>query len=311
MPSEILEYQSKLIADTSNVQEPPLSLPYGTPVKVANGIHSILACNPKDYTGIGTNTYLVGKNTLWIIDPGPACPDHIKAVLSAVAGRPVAGICITHTHMDHSPAAMTLQEATGAKTYGYGAICPTVAARTTEAIDHNFEPDVLLSDGACLGQDAWGLKAIHTPGHFPNHMCYMLPEQKVLFSGDHVMGWSSTVIMPPLGNLADYMASLDLLEACDAALMLPSHGEKVLAPNKRIDEIRQHRIMRHQQVAVCMGNGVFNPAEIVEQIYDELSACLFDAAQGCVMAHMELLQQGITMPVGALAPISRSHRDSV
>lgn len=262
---------------------------YGEATPVADAVLRVLARNPKDYTDTGTNTYVVGDEAVWIIDPGPADEHHIAAVLRAVAGRPVLGICVTHTHMDHSPAAAILKQKTGAKTYGFGALPKDILEQTTEDVDCRFVPDVRVSHGQLLGAGKWRLKALHTPGHFPNHLCFSLPEYQLLFSGDHVMGWSTTVIVPPLGNLQDYMDSLDVLEACEAALMLPSHGDIVAAPSARIEAVRQHRKMRHRQVRECLERGIVEPEEIVAHIYDGLSPCLLKAAKGSVLAHMELL----------------------
>lgn len=257
--------------------------------EVTDGILRILARNPKDYTGTGTNTYVIGNETVWILDPGPADEHHVKAVLEAVAGRPVEGILITHTHLDHSPAAGALKTVTGAKTYGFGPLSADILDLTTEDVDRDFVPDVVLAHNRVVGEGDWCIQALHTPGHFPNHMCYFLPNRGILFSGDHVMGWSTTVIVPPLGSLADYMDSLDVLDGCRASLMLPSHGEAVVSPLKRIDEVREHRKMRHRQIKACLDKGVANPADIVELIYEGLTPRLIEAAKGSVMAHMELI----------------------
>ncbi len=256
---------------------------------VCEGVQRILAPNPKDYTGTGTNTYVVGAEKVWVIDPGPAEIRHVDAVLAAVDGRQVEGICVTHTHLDHSPAATLLKQETGSKTYGFGALSPDIFALTSEDVDCSFVPDVILPDRRTLGSGDWCLQALHTPGHFPNHMCYLLPQQGILFSGDHVMGWSTTVIVPPLGSLLDYMDSLNVLEQCNANIMLPSHGEIVEAPNTRIDEVRQHRKMRHEQVRACLKTGITEPSAIVGQIYEDLPPRLIEAAQGSVMAHIEVL----------------------
>lgn len=280
------------------------------PQNICRGISRILAPNPKDYTGTGTNTYVVGDESVWIIDPGPDDEAHVTAVLSAVGDREVEGICVTHSHMDHSPAAEPLKHVTGARTYGYSPVNKGVLALTVEEVDYSFVPDVILSDKHMLGSGKWCLQALHTPGHFPNHLCYLMPYQNVLFSGDHVMGWSTTVIAPPLGYLPDYMQGLDVLERCNADIMLPSHGEIVENPNGRIDEVRQHRVMRHEQVRLCVEAGLTDPASIVSQIYEGLSEKLLEAAKGSVQAHMEVLDHdlltfGCEEPLAAeqLAPV--------
>jgi len=264
---------------------------YREPVEVAPDILRVLANNPKDYTGPGTNTYIVGKTDVWVIDPGPDNLEHIAAVLKAIGSRNVAGILVTHTHMDHSPAAGALRNETGAKTYSYGALDAEVVPLTDEDVDAAFNPDYSINNNQILSDGDIQVKAVHTPGHFPNHMCYVLPERNVVFSGDHVMGWSTTVIVPPLGNLPDYMNSLDVLQAQGATLMLPSHGPIVEFAEKRICEIRAHRLMRHKQVHECLKAGIVEPLDIVKEIYDDLTPRLRAAAAGCVEAHIELLSR--------------------
>jgi len=260
---------------------------YGHSGPVAPGVDLVLAKNPKEYTGPGTNTYVVGTDTVWIIDPGPDCDAHIGAVQAAVAGRKVAGILVTHSHLDHSMAAVPMARLTGARIYGFGALSPDILALTEEDVDADFSPDIALADGHLIGEGEWQVMALHTPGHFPNHMAYYLPHKGILFSGDHVMGWSTTVIVPPLGNMAEYLTSLDKLEYIGAHHMLPSHGLAVTNPGARIREVREHRAMRQTQVEACLEKGLSDPNEIVAEIYDELPERLVTAAMGCVEAHLE------------------------
>ena len=260
---------------------------YGKAERIAPGLVRVLADNAKDYTGPGTNTYLLGEDRLWIIDPGPAMDCHVTAVLDAIDGRPVDGICVTHTHMDHSPAAVALQAATGAVTYGFGGLPAAAVAATEEDVDADFRPDIRLGDGECIGTGRRTVEALHTPGHFPNHLCFHLVEQGLLFSGDHVMGWSTTAVVPPLGHLGDYMDSLDKLAAVSARLMAPSHGPMIDRPAERIAEIRAHRMARHDQILECAGRGVVAVADIVAAIYPDLPDRLVQAAQGQVRAHLD------------------------
>ncbi|WP_374763325.1 MBL fold metallo-hydrolase [Yunchengibacter salinarum] len=275
---------------------------YGVPEQMAPGVLRVLADNAKDYTGPGTNTYVVGDERVWVIDPGPACERHLDAVREAVAERPVDGIFITHTHRDHSPAARPLQQAAGAPVYCAGRLPDSLLAATEEDVDPDFSPDRTLKDGQTLrqqgGDDRWHLRALHTPGHFPNHMCYALPAQGLLFSGDHVMGWSTTVVVPPLGNLSDYLTSLDRLAGQTWRLMLPSHGPLVEEPGARMAEIRAHRMTRHGQVLDCVRRGCTDPARIVDQIYEGLTPRLERAARGCVIAHLHMAERD-----GDLAPM--------
>ena len=260
---------------------------YGVPISVANGIDVLLADNSKDYTGPGTNTYIVGDEDVWIIDPGPDDDEHVAVVADAVAGRPVAGILVTHSHLDHSPAARQLQAHTSAPIYGHGGLPTELLAASEEDIDIDFAPDHSLLGGETLGDGAWRLQALHTPGHFPNHLCYLLPEKNILFSGDHVMGWSTTVIVPPLGNLADYMDSLVVMKHAGAQRLMPSHGDPVDDASARIEEIRAHRMMRQEQVEGLLREGQIDPATIVEILYQGLTPRLVQAAKGCVQAHID------------------------
>ncbi len=260
---------------------------YGVPIAVANGIDVLLADNSKDYTGPGTNTYIVGDEVVWIIDPGPDDAEHIAIVSDAVAGRRVAGILVTHSHLDHSPAAKKLQENTSAPIFGNGGLSPELLVASHEDVDTGFAPDHILRGGEILGEGKWRIEALHTPGHFPNHLCYLLPERNIMFSGDHVMGWSTTVIVPPLGNLADYLDSLDVMKQAGASRLLPSHGDPVENASARIEEIRAHRMMRQDQIEDLMREGQSDLATIVDILYQGLTPRLVQAAMGCVQAHMD------------------------
>lgn len=264
---------------------------YGVPIPVADGIDVLLADNAKDYTGPGTNTYLVGHDSLWIIDPGPNDASHVDAVVAAVEGRPVQGILVTHNHLDHSPAARPLQALLGAPVYGYGGLPEELLHQCDEEIDPEFLPDNALLGGETIGSGQWRLQVLHTPGHFPNHLCYMLPDFGIVFTGDHIMGWSTTVISPPLGNLSDYLDSLDIIAQTGAVRLMPSHGDPVDNALSRIEDVRAHRMMRQVQVEDLLYQGISDPALIVEALYDGLTPRLLQAAEGCVQAHIELYEQ--------------------
>ncbi|UTW55022.1 MBL fold metallo-hydrolase [Kordiimonas sp. SCSIO 12610] len=266
---------------------------YGTPEEIIPGVVRILADNAKDYTGPGTNTYFVGDEDLWIIDPGPDDQEHIDAIVNFVGARTVKGIFITHTHLDHSPAAKPLKARFDASVYSFGKLSSEIMALTDEDVDPDFVTDVELADGAIVGDGEWQIIARHTPGHFPNHMCYFLPNKKVMFSGDHVMGWSTTAVVPPLGHLGEYLESLDKLEADNSQIMLPSHGLVIDDPKGRIQDIRDHRYIRHQQIQDCLKLGITSPADIVDKIYEGLTPRLIEAAQGQVQAHLELIDMPI------------------
>lgn len=263
---------------------------YGKPFDVAPGISCLLADNAKDYTGPGTNTYIVGDERVWIVDPGPDDAAHIDAVAGVIGNRSVEGILVTHNHLDHSPAARPLGERHRAPVMGFGGLPSELLTATDEDVDPQFAPDRQLRGGETLGTGRWSIDVLHTPGHFPNHLCFYLPEDRILFSGDHVMGWATTVIVPPLGNLAEYLDSLDKMAATGARELMPSHGDPVREGQTRIADVRAHRRMRQQQVEACLQRGVRDPAVIVDALYEGLTPRLLEAAQGCVKAHIEFYE---------------------
>lgn len=263
-----------------------LSAAYHQPLRLRENITLVLADNAGHYTGPGTNTYLVGHNRLWIIDPGPLNNAHIEAVISAVDRRPVAGILVTHSHLDHSPAGALLQQKLACPIYGQGVLDAGLVNQTDEDIDLDFKPDILVRDGDVLSGADQTITALHTPGHFPNHVAYHLADDNILFTGDHIMGWSTTVIVPPLGNLADYMESLKRLEVIEAKIMLPSHGPLIENPAKRCAELRDHRFARHAMILACLKDGMLDPLVIRDTIYPDLPPRLKLAAAAQVQAHL-------------------------
>lgn len=265
---------------------------YGIAEEILPGIRRILAPNPKDYTGDGTNTYVLGGASVWIIDPSPDIDAHIDAVIKAVSDRTVVGICVTHSHMDHSKAAPKLKALTSAKVYGNTPLAGHIIEQTQEDVDRDFSPDVELAHGDIIGSGRLQMKVLHTPGHFPNHLCYRLIEPNIIFSGDHVMGWSTTSVVPPLGKLEDYLNSLDILEQENSNLMLPGHGSLIGNPSERLREIKAHRMMRHRQILSCLAQGITGPEKIATEIYIGLTPRLREAAVGCVEAHLELIREG-------------------
>ena len=207
---------------------------YGEPVTVFPGVSRVTANNPSPFTFHGTNSYLVGEHELAVIDPGPDNGAHFDALVRAIGGRPVSHIVVSHTHRDHSPLAARLSKATGAKTYAEGPHRPARNPPTGTSLDGGadtaFVPDVALADGDLLAGDGWTLRTVLTPGHTANHAAFALEGAGLLFSGDHVMGWSTTIVAPPDGSMPDYMASLDKLIARDDRLLLPGHGGPVKNP---------------------------------------------------------------------------------
>jgi len=268
---------------------------YGKLEQVATGIRRIIARNPGPFTFRGTGTYVVGEGKVAVIDPGPDLPEHIEALLMDLAGEEVTHILVTHTHRDHSPAAAAVKEATGAPTYGFG---PHAGGRrgepgVEEGGDWDFVPDIAVKDGGEIAGDGWRFEAVHTPGHTSNHLCLALPDSGILFSGDHVMGWSTSVIAPPDGNMAAYMASLDkLLERRDAVYW-PTHGPAITEPHDHVRAFIAHRREREAGVLDCLGAGIGGVDAMVERLYVGLNPNLKRAAGRSVLAHLvDLIERG-------------------
>lgn len=262
---------------------------YGEAVDISPLLRRVLAPNPNPFTFHGTGTYLVGRGRVAVIDPGPLLPAHVDALARALHGETVTHIVLTHTHSDHSPAAAPLQALTGAPTYAFG---PHGAGKREEGIaveeggDMAFVPDVRLSDGAVLDGDGWTLEAVYTPGHTSNHLCFGLREEQCLFSGDHVMGWSTTVIVPPDGDMAQYFASLDTLLRRSDRRYYPTHGNPIEDPATFVARLIEHRHARERQLLACLAHGLVRIPEMVAVIYSEVDARLHPAAAMSVLAHL-------------------------
>ena len=264
---------------------------YGAPRKRSPLIRRVLANNPSPFTYWGTGTFIVGTgkrgNDLAVIDPGPALPGHVDAILNAVEGETISHIVVTHTHMDHSPAAAPLKDATGAKTYGFGAHGSGraqgkdggLAGEDVEAgADNEFSPDEKLADGDIIAGDGWTLQALHTPGHTSNHLCFALAEENALFSGDHIMGWSTTVISPPDGDMTAYMNSLDQIAARCFQVLHPTHGPAIEDPATFIAALIQHRQERETEILEAVRGGTGKIDDMVLSVYTDLPDYLRPAA---------------------------------
>ncbi|NBB63635.1 MBL fold metallo-hydrolase [Pseudomonas sp. ODNR1LW] len=273
---------------------------YGRRDQVSPLIQRVVASNPGPFTFTGTGTYLVGSPddgaAIAIIDPGPCDEAHLSALLDAVKDRIVSHVFVTHTHQDHAPLARPFAERTGA---------PILAARPPKHETHasgqpdedeaaDFTPDVVLTGGELVEGDGWTLEALFTPGHASNHMAFALKEENALFSGDHVMGWATTVVAPPDGNMRDYMASLDAVIARDFATLWPTHGAPVTDPGPFLQAYRAHRLDREAQVVARLRAGDRTAGEMVPQLYAAVDPRLWPAASLSVLAHLiKLVEDGI------------------
>jgi glyoxylase-like metal-dependent hydrolase (beta-lactamase superfamily II) len=265
---------------------------YGRLVRVTPLIRRVVATNSSPFTAWGTGTYVVGNGAVAVIDPGPADSAHIDAIMAGLAGETVSHIVVTHTHLDHSPGAALLKARTGATVYGcapHGAEGETVEA----GADHDFAPDQQLADGAAIAGPGWTLTALHTPGHTANHLCYALAEELSLFTGDHVMGWSTTVVSPPDGDMAQYMASLQLLLPRPDRLYYPTHGSPIASPQGYVEQLIEHRREREDQVLACLDAGITDIPAMVAKLYADIDPRLHRAAGRSVLAHLvKLVNEG-------------------
>lgn len=267
---------------------PPQPWPTGKVEALEPQVRRVLAPNASPFTYTGTQTYLVGnEGDLAVIDPGPDEPDHIAAVLAAIGGARVSAICCTHTHRDHSPAAAPLAQATGAPVIG---CAPLVIESNEPRIDAPFDkayaPDRVLADGEQISGAGWTLTAVATPGHTSNHLCYSLEESGALFSGDHVMGWSTSVVVPPDGDMADYMASLERLQQREDRVYYPAHGPQVDNPRQLVRGMIGHRRARERQIVKLLGDEPQGVGALVPKMYKGVSPFLWPAAAMSVTAHL-------------------------
>ena len=262
---------------------------YGRSEQLSPLVRRVVARNPSPFTYTGTGTYIVGHGEVAVIDPGPALPDHLAALKAALTGERVSHILVTHTHSDHSPAAGPLKQASGAPTYGFGphgSGRPDQDVRVEEDGDRAFRPDHRLRDGAVIRGSGWSLEVLHTPGHTSNHLCYALIEEGTLFSGDHVMGWSTSVISPPDGDMQAYMRSLKRLMTREDALYRPAHGPPIPEPRRHVAALIAHRQRREQEIAAALQAGLTAIPQMVERIYAEVPRHLHPAAARTVLAHL-------------------------
>ncbi|MEP7031195.1 MAG: MBL fold metallo-hydrolase [Pseudolabrys sp.] len=282
-----------------------LNLAPDTVDEVMPGVRRVMADNPGPFTFKGTLSYIVGRGKVAIVDPGPADPRHIAALLDAVRGETVTHIFVTHTHRDHSPAVPAIKAATGAIVYAEG---PHRAARPLHIGEHNalegsgdreFKPDVMLKDGEVVSGDGWSIEAITTPGHTANHMSFAYKDKNVLFAGDHVMGWATSIVAPPDGAMSDYMASLHKLAKRNEEIYFPGHGPAIHDAKRFVNYYILHRRAREDSILHRLGKGPTDIASIVRAIYIGIDPRLTGAAGLSVLAHMEdLVARGLVKTDG-------------
>lgn len=278
-----------------------------------SGLIRVLAPNPSPMTQGGTNTFVLGRDDVAVVDPGPARPDHLTAITRAIAGRRVRAILVTHAHLDHSPGAAPLARATGAPVVGFGPFdagrSPTmrrlVGLGGGEGVDRDFAPDTRLGSGDTVTGDGWTLRAHHTPGHMANHLAFEWPEARAVFTGDTVMGWASTMISPPDGDLGQFMASLDLLGGLDAAVFHCGHGAPVADPRARCRALRDHRSARETAILAALPRAPTIP-DLLALVYADTPPALHPAAARNLLAHLiHLVETGRARATPEIGPEAR------
>jgi glyoxylase-like metal-dependent hydrolase (beta-lactamase superfamily II) len=274
--------------------------PYARLEQLEPGIARVLAHNPSAFTYYGTQTYLIGDREVAVIDPGPDLPEHLDALERAAGGRPVVAIMCTHTHRDHSPASRPLAERTGAPIIGCARLAlETGGPRADASFDGDYAPDRVLEDSQSIAVDGKHITAVATPGHTSNHLCFAY--EGALLSGDHVMGWSTTVVVPPDGDMAAYMASLDKLRQREDRVYYPAHGPPVTNPQQYVRHLMGHRMQREKQILKLVGEKPRPIPEIVANAYPGLDPRLVIAAGGSVLAHLvDLERRGLVERQGEL-----------
>lgn len=278
----------------------PADLPTGILMSLSPLVGRVLAPNPSPFTYTGTQTYVVGGADVAVIDPGPDEAAHLAALTAAIAGRPVVAIMCTHTHRDHSPAARPLSALTGAPIIGCAPLTlDDDGPRADAAFDADYRPDRILADGEQVVGAGWTLEAVATPGHTSNHLCFALRDEKALFTGDHVMGWSTSVISPPDGDMRAYMRSMQRLLERDDAIYYPAHGEPIDNPQRLVRGMMGHRKQREGQILRFLErNGESAIPDMVAEMYKGVDPRLYGAAGRSVLAHLiDLDGRGLAAPL--------------
>lgn len=260
---------------------------YGKVTTITPLIRRLVAHNPSPFTFHGTGTYIIGRDKVAIIDPGPAIPSHIHALEKFLETVEISHILITHNHVDHSPAAHPLKLVTGAEIYAFDmGQQADVDNHAEEGRDQSFTPDHILKDGDVIEGDGWTLDVVHTPGHLSNHLCFGLPQEKALFTGDHVMGWSTSVVSQPDGDMRDYLTSLEKLLDRDDEIYYPTHGAPIENPKPFVKALIAHRHDRERQILTAITEGARTIPEMVTTMYSDIPIFLHPAAASSVLSHL-------------------------
>ena len=266
------------------------SFEYGVAAQLSPLVRRVVADNPGPFTFTGTGVFIIGAGEdVCVIDPGPTTAAHVAAVDRALDGRRVSHVLVTHHHVDHSPLARPLAERHGCRVYGFG-LQPAPPqggeVRLEAGDDLSFRPDVEIRDGATFSGSDWTIRTLHTPGHTSNHLCFALVEENTLFSGDHIMGWSTSVVSPPDGDMGDYLSSLRRILSEDFSIIRPTHGPAITDVEPFVSAYIEHRLARERQIAGALGDGLDQIGDIVALLYKDVDKRLHPAAAHSVLSHL-------------------------
>jgi glyoxylase-like metal-dependent hydrolase (beta-lactamase superfamily II) len=289
----------------------------GVPDRVAPGVRRVIADNPGPFTYTGSGTYIVGEGEVGVIDPGPDRAAHLAALIAALKGERVTHILVTHTHSDHCGLARKFADAVGAPVLGFGPHPVRDkhddAPALDEGADYSYAPDEIIGDGAVIEgpnqeNGGWRIETVHTPGHLSNHLCFALPQEKALFTGDHIMGWATTVVAPPDGDMNAYLASLDKLLARDDKIYFPTHGAPISNPKRFVRAVKTHRLMRDAQILDQLKKGRTRIKDITAAMYADVDKRLHGAAALNVLAHLIRLERNGTVACDGAPGMNAQYR---